>query len=73
MSDAESIHVDLTHEEAAVALLLITLGTDVYECKEPDFEAIEQLNRLAGKHVRTLALKLDVVADKVFRRASNGL
>ena len=64
--------IHLTAQEAAAALLLITLGTDAYEGKEPDLEAIDQLNRLPGIHLRSLSRKLDQLTQTIEAKG-NGL
>jgi len=60
---SEPVRLELTREEATVALMLLTLGTDVYTGTEPDFEAIDMLNRLPGKHMRSLERKLGEMAS----------
>jgi len=55
----------LSPEEAAAALMLIALGTDAYEGKEPDPEIIDNLNRLPNVHLRTLSMKLDMIAAQM--------
>ena len=57
--------IRLSPHEAAAAMLLIALGTDAYEGKDPDFEAIDQLNRIPGIHLRSLSRKLDALAEKI--------
>jgi hypothetical protein len=64
--------IRLTPQEAAAALMLVTLGTDAYEGKEPDVEAIDNLNRIPGMHLRSLHRKLEAVAEKMDTQ-KNGL
>jgi hypothetical protein len=64
--------IRLTPLEASAALMLVTLGTDAYEGKEPDIEAIDNLNRIPGIHLRNLHRKLSAVAEKI-EGETNGL
>lgn len=67
---SEMVRLELSHEEATVALMLVMLGTDAYTGSEPDFEAIDTLNRLPGKHMRSLDVKLKAMAGEL--GAKNG-
>lgn len=65
MSDTRPVDgmlLHLTAAEAAAALMLIALGTDAYEGKEPDPEIVDNLNRVPNVHLRSLSMKLDLIA-----------
>jgi len=63
------ITLKLTAQEAAAALLMVALGTDAYEGKEPEPMLVENLDRLPGIHLRSLNRKLALVADTLERDA----
>jgi hypothetical protein len=70
MSDELLLH--LTHEEGAVALMLIALGTDAYEGNVPNRDSVELLDQMPPRHLLGLKKKLDAVADVIFRGTTNG-
>jgi hypothetical protein len=55
----------LTKEEAAALLLYVALGTDAYDGHIPDSEVRDELDRVPPKHLKTLSVKLETIAQQL--------